>query len=77
MIKPILVVSLLLVTGCTQPTKLNKAKGEFLCKDKGGLYIIHPLREYPIECRDGSRFGVKQLETVIITDHSYLPQEIE
>jgi hypothetical protein len=41
------------------------------------LYIIHPLREYPIECRDGSRFGVKQLETVIITDHSYLPQEIE
>lgn len=70
----ILAVSLLLLSGCTQPTKLNKAKSGFLCKDNGGLYSIRISSEYPIVCKDGTKFSVKQLEAVIITDHNYLPK---
>lgn len=69
----LLILSSLLMA-CTPPTKLNMAKGEFLCKDNGGLYHMLPLSEYPIMCRDGTKYGVKSLETTIISDHNYLPK---
>ena len=74
MIKAILAVILLLLSGCTPATKMNVAKSEYLCKDHGGGYAIYQFSEYPIVCRDGTRFSVKQLDSVIITDHDYLPK---
>ena len=74
MIKAILVLSILLLSGCTLPNKINTAKGEYLCKDDGGLYFIYKFDEYPIACRNGTRFSVKQLDSIIITDPDYLPE---
>ena len=73
--KKLITITLVLVcSACTVPTKINKAKAEFLCKDSGGLYSIHTQREYPVKCKDGTVFNKQELKSTIITDTEYLPE---
>ena len=63
----------ILLIGCTPPNAMNRARGEFLCKDHGGLYSIHSSRQSPIECQDATTFDVDELKAVIITGPKYFP----
>jgi len=54
--KHILILILLVLSGCTVKDKMSLAKGEQLCKDYKGLYEIQdiPLAEnYEIFCKNG------------------------
>ncbi|AGM46860.1 hypothetical protein AD45P2_00205 [Alteromonas phage vB_AmaP_AD45-P2] len=67
-------LSLALLAACTPRTGLNKAKGEYLCRNNGGIYFFYSFSEYPVVCNDGTAFTIKQLETIIIKDPEYLPE---
>ena len=74
MSKIILLLVALCLLGCTPATKLNNAKGEFLCKEHGGMYALRNFNQHPIMCVDGTKFDVGIVNSTIITDPKFYPE---
>lgn len=62
---------LAVLVGCVPPSNINMAKGEYLCRDSGGLYEFRTLGEQVIMCRNGKTFSVTELERTVIDDPKY------
>ena len=67
-------IPLIFVFGCMPFNSMNKAKSAFLCKDNGGWHRFNGSSEYPVLCADGTKYSVKDLESVVITDPDYYPE---
>ena len=61
-----LLLLVLLLSGCTPYTNMNKAKSQYLCKDHGFVYRFKATAEFPVECLDGTKFSEKELIAVIM-----------
>lgn len=59
-------VFIVVITGCTNPHDLNRAKASYLCSKHGGIQRWRTFNEYPVACKDGTNLSVQQLNTVII-----------
>lgn len=59
-------VSIVLLSGCS-PTPMDKAKQDFVCKDKGGVYKYTVLNN--AHCRNGK--GVSYWGDVTLTEEFY------
>ncbi len=59
-------VSIILLSGCS-PTPMDKAKQDFVCKDRGGVYKY--VISTTAHCRDGSR--VRNWYNVTLTEEFY------
>lgn len=60
--------ALFFVTGCT-PTNMQKAKQDFVCKDKGGVYLYARFTIGYAECKNGEL--VDNWNSMIITEEFY------
>ena len=72
--KEFILILVLLCAGCTPSNNLNVAKASYLCKDSGGLYLFYSFDQYPVQCKDGTKFDISTLEGTIILNHEYLPK---
>ena len=62
----ILLVSIILLSGCS-PTPMDKAKQDFVCKDKGGVYEYVILNN--AYCRNGR--SVSNWGDITLTEEFY------
>ena len=62
---------LAVLVGCVPPSNINMAKGEYLCRDSGGLYKFRAINEQVVMCRNGKTFSVTELERTVIDDPNY------
>lgn len=78
--------STLFLTGCFSETndhikKIDKAKNEFLCKDKGGVYRHYASydsreKKYSAICQNGYKTPRKEMEEIVIADAKFYPKNL-
>lgn len=66
---PVFMLSILSLTGCTDTSKdpMNKAKQDFACKDRGGVYSYQDVLY--LKCNNGE--SEKYWRSVVLTPEYY------